>query len=188
MAATRKLAPAISTAVALANSAASRKHDASSSVEANSTSGWTNLESDPPTRLNPDASVAAELLFKSPSRARTSADLAGLAGMTRRSLYRHTATAGLQPRLLIDCARLLRADTLLRNPGSRLKDTSAKLGFASPETLSELLQEWTGHTVRTIHQGVQSEDFVRFLAGRLLRTTHESGGFEEARESITESV
>ncbi|MBC7673237.1 MAG: helix-turn-helix domain-containing protein [Polaromonas sp.] len=108
--------------------------------------------------------------------------------MTRRSLYRHAATVGLQPRLLIDCARLLRAYSILRNPGSRLKDTSAKLGFASPETLSELLQEWTGHTVRTIHQGVPPVVFVRLLSARLLRTTHKKGDFEDPHEAITETV
>lgn len=108
--------------------------------------------------------------------------------MTRRSLYRHAATAGLQPRLLIDCARLLRAYILLRTPGSRLKETSTKLGFASPETLSELLHEWTGQTVRSIHQGVQPASFVRLLAGKMLRTAHTSGDFEDAREAVAESV
>jgi AraC-like DNA-binding protein len=117
-----------------------------------------------PSRVN----RAVELLFKSPSRARTGAELAQMAGMTRRSLYRHMATAGLQPRDLIDCARLLRAYTLLRAPGSRLKETSAKLGFARSQTLSDLLREWTGQTTRGIPRGMKPDAFVRLLADRVL--------------------
>jgi AraC-like DNA-binding protein len=130
---------------------------------------------------------AVELLFKSPLRARTSSDLAQLAGMTRGTLYRHMATAGLQPRLLIDCARLLRAYTLLRTPGSRLKETSAKLGFASPETLSELLREWTGHTMRSIHQGIEPELFVRLLANSLIRTRQKMEELAETCEATASS-
>lgn len=128
---------------------------------------------------------AVELLFKSPSCARTGADLAKLAGMTRRSLYRHMSAAGLQPRELIDCARLLRAYTLLRAPGSRLKETSAKLGFARPQTLSDLLREWTGQTTRSIHQGVKPSAFVRLLTGHLLRTRR-SASLVESLESCAD--
>ena len=95
--------------------------------------------------------------------------LAQLAGMTRRTLYRLMAPTGLQPRKVIDCARLLRAYTLLREPGSRLKETSAKLGFADPQTLSDLIREWTGQTTRSIHHGVPAATFAHLLATYLLR-------------------
>ena len=123
----------------------------------------------PLSSLPPRVTRAIELLFQSPSRARTSTDLAQMAGMTRRALYRVMAPAGLQPRKLIDCARLLRAYTLLREPGSRLTEASAKLGFADPQTLSDLIREWTGQTTRSIHHGVPAATFAHLLATYLLR-------------------
>lgn len=119
--------------------------------------------------LPPRITRAIELLFQSPSRARTSTDLAQLAGMTRRTLYRLMAPASLQPRKVIDCARLLRAYTLLREPGSRLKEVSARLGFADPQTLSDLILDWTGETTRSIHHGVPAAAFAHQLATYLLR-------------------
>ena len=134
------------------------------------------------------AQRGVELLYRMPSRVRSGADLADVAGMTRRTLYRHMATAGLQPRLLIDSARLLRAFTLLRAPGSRLKEVSARLGFSNPETLSQLLREWTGHTVRSIHGGVEPAIFVRFLANNVLRSTLNLEEVDSSREAIVEAV
>src|SRR4051812_47551857 len=75
---------------------------------------------------------AIEQLVRSPSRARNSQELATMAGMTLRTLYRHLTPVGLQPRHLIVCARLLRAYTYIRGPGSRLKEVALKLGYADP--------------------------------------------------------
>ncbi|MES2176240.1 MAG: AraC family transcriptional regulator [Gemmatimonadota bacterium] len=110
---------------------------------------------------------AIEQLFRSPARVKNSQELARLAGMAPRSLYRHMTPAGLQPRHLIICARLLRAYTLLRAPGSRLKEISAKLGYADPDTLSSLLHDWTGRAPKEIRRSVPPEMFVRLLANRL---------------------
>lgn len=110
-----------------------------------------------------------EQLFRSPARVKNSQDLARLAGMAPRTLYRHMTPAGLQPRHLIICARLLRAYTLLRAPGSRLKEITAKLGYSDPDTLSKLLFEWTGHAPKEIRRSVPPELFVRLLADYLRR-------------------
>jgi AraC-like DNA-binding protein len=110
---------------------------------------------------------AVEQLFRSPARVKNSQELARLAGMAPRSLYRHMMPAGLQPRHLIICARLLRAYTLLRAPGSRLKEITVKLGYSDPDTLSNLLQEWTGYAPKDIRRSVPSEVFVRLLADHL---------------------
>jgi len=112
-------------------------------------------------------SRAVEHLFRSPTRVRNSQELAKLAGMASRSLYRHMMPAGLQPRHLIVCARLLRAYTLLRTPGSRLKEITAKVGYADPDTLTKLLQEWTGQSPKEIRRDVPPELFVRLLADHL---------------------
>jgi transcriptional regulator GlxA family with amidase domain len=110
---------------------------------------------------------AIEQLFRSPARVKNSQELARLAGMAPRSLYRHMMPAGLQPRHLIICARLLRAYTLLRAPGSRLKEITAKLGYSDPDTLSKLLHEWTGRAPKDIRREVPPELFVRLLADHL---------------------
>jgi AraC-like DNA-binding protein len=112
-------------------------------------------------------SRAVEHLFRSPTRVKNSQELAKLAGMAPRSLYRHMTPAGLQPRHLIVCARLTRAYTLLRTPGSRLKEITAKVGYADPATLTKLLQEWTGHSPKDIRRGISPETFVRLLAEHL---------------------
>ena len=123
---------------------------------------------------------AIEQLFRSPSRVKNSQDLARLAGMAPRSLYRHMMPAGLQPRHMIICARLLRAYTLLRAPGSRLKEITGKLGYSDPDTLSTLLYEWTGRAPKDIRRSVPPEVFVRLLADHLSKV--EPG--EEAVEPV----
>lgn len=115
-----------------------------------------------------------EQLFRSPARVKNSQDLARLAGMAPRTLYRHMTPAGLQPRHLIICARLLRAYSLLRAPGSRLKEITGKLGYSDPDTLSKLLYEWTGYAPKDIRREVPPELFVRLLADYLRRVEPEA--------------
>lgn len=112
---------------------------------------------------------AAQQLFASPFSARTGADLAAMAGMTRRSLYRHMLARGLRPRDLIDCARLLRG-FVLRIPGNRLKDSSAKLGFADPDTLRDLIREWTGQTTQSFQRDIEPDTLVHLPAAHRQRT------------------
>ena len=121
---------------------------------------------------------AVEQLFRSPARVKNSQELARLAGMAPRSLYRHMMPAGLQPRHVIVCAKLLRAYTLLRTPGSRLKEITSKLGYADPDTLSKLLLEWTGRAAKDIRREVPPELFVRLLADHLQRAEPESEAVE----------
>jgi AraC-like DNA-binding protein len=116
---------------------------------------------------------AIEQLVRSPSRAKNSGELATLAGMTLRTLYRHLTPVGLQPRHLIVCARLLRAYTYLHGPGSRLKEVALKLGYADPSHLSEQLREWTGHAPKDIRRTLLPEEFVRLVADHLRRADAE---------------
>ena len=108
-----------------------------------------------------------ERVIRSPGSARRASELAVMAGMTRRSLNRHMMLAGLQPRHLITCARLVRAYTLLRTPGARLKEISAKLGYADSQTLNEHFFSWTGHTGMDVRGALPPEQFVRLLTERL---------------------
>ena len=113
---------------------------------------------------------AIEQLVRSPSRAASVPELAALAGMTSRTLYRYMTPARLPPRELIVCARLLRAYTFLRAPDSRLKEVSVKLGYADPTRLSEQLRDWTGFSPKELRQAADPVEFVKRLVERLLRS------------------
>ena len=128
-----------------------------------------------PLRLMPVVLArAVEQLVRSPSRAKNSQELAALAGMTLRTLYRHLTPVGLQPRHLIVSARLLRAYIFLRGPGSRLKEVALKLGYADPSHLSEQLRAWTGLAPKEIRRALPPAEFVRRIAEHLRRVDVEA--------------
>jgi AraC-like DNA-binding protein len=126
---------------------------------------------------------AIEQLFRSPSRVRNSQDLAHLAGMIPRTLYRHLMPVGLQPRQLLICARLLRTYTLVREPGVRVKEVASKLGYADPDHLTEQLREWTGCSPKDLRSSLTPDQLVRMLASHLLRANAEHG-VEDAAEPV----
>jgi AraC-like DNA-binding protein len=126
---------------------------------------------------------AIEQLFRSPARVRTSQELAELAGMIPRTLYRHLAPLGLQPRHLLICARLLRVYTLLRGRDVRLKEIALKLGYAAPDHLSEQMREWTGCSPKELRNTLSPEEFVHALASHLLRANVEQT-VEDAAEPV----
>jgi len=126
---------------------------------------------------------AIEQLLRSPARVKTSQDLAALAGMIPRTLYRHLTPVGLQPRNLVICARLLRAYTLLRDPGVRLKEIALKLGYTDPDILSEQMREWTGSSPKDLRNTLGPEAFVQALANHVLRSSAEQD-VEDAAEPV----
>lgn len=126
---------------------------------------------------------AIEQLVRSPARVKNTQELAALAGMIPRTLYRHLMPVGLQPRQLLICARLLRAYTLVREPGVRIKEVAFKLGYADPDHLTEQLREWTGCSPRDLRSTLTPERFVRVLATHLLRANAEHG-VEDAAEPV----
>lgn len=122
---------------------------------------------------------AIEQLFRSPARVRSSQELAAMAGMIPRTLYRQLTPLGLQPRHLITCARLMRAYVLLRGPEPRLKDIAQKLGYPDPSVMSEQLREWTGQAPKDIPRRLPPAQFVRVLAGHLRRPEDVEGAMED---------
>jgi len=116
---------------------------------------------------------AIEQLFRSPARVKNSRELASLAGMIPRTLYRHLTPMGVQPRHLLICARLLRAYTLLRAPGVRLKEIAQRLGYADPDHLTEQLRDWTGCSPKDLRSTLAPEEFVKALANHLMRADAE---------------
>ena len=117
---------------------------------------------------------AVEQLIRSPGRARNIPELAAMSGMTPRTLYRHLTPLGLQARHLIVSARLLRAYTFLRGPGSRLKEVALKLGYSDPGQLSEQLRDWTGLAPKDIRRALPPAEFVRRIAEHLRRMDAEA--------------
>lgn len=113
---------------------------------------------------------AVEQLFRTPGRFKSAQDLAAAAGMNTRTLYRNLQPAGLySPRMLVVCARLLRAYAYLRDPGRSIKEIAAKSGYHSPWQLSQQMREVTGLTTRRVRQNIRTEDFVSLLAKELRR-------------------
>lgn len=108
---------------------------------------------------------AVELLFRTPTRFRNSQDLASAAGMQLRTLYRQLEGAGFHsPRLVVAAARLLRAYSLMRDPGRQIKDVAAKVGYHSQYQLTQHMRLLTGHTPRVARTKVEPAEFVALLA------------------------
>lgn len=115
---------------------------------------------------------AVELLFRSPGRFRNAQDLSAAAGTILRTLYRQLEMAGIHsPRLLVAAARLLRAYSLLRDPGRQIKDVAAKVGYHSQYQLTQHMRTLTGHTPRLVRMRVEPEEFVALLAEGVRRPT-----------------
>jgi len=108
---------------------------------------------------------AVEQLFRSPARFRNAQDLAAGAGIILRTLYRQMDHAGIHsPRLLVAAARLLRAYSLLRDPGRQIKEVAAKVGYHSQYQLTLHMRMLTGFTPRQIRMQTEPEQFVALLA------------------------
>jgi AraC-like DNA-binding protein len=127
-------------------------------------------------------SRAIEQMFRSPARVKNVHELASLAGMIPRTLYRHLMPVGLQPRQLLICARLLRTYTLVREPGVRIKEVAFKLGYADPDHLTEQLREWTGCSPRDLRSTLSPDQFVRVLVAHLRQTAEHD--VEDAAEPV----
>lgn len=107
---------------------------------------------------------AVEQLYRSPSRFRNTQDLSAAAGTILRTLYRQLEIAGIHsPRLLVASARLLRAYSLLRDPGRQIKEVAAKVGYHSQYQLTQHMRTLTGHTPRTVRTHIEPEQFVTLL-------------------------
>lgn len=113
---------------------------------------------------------AVEQLFRSPSRFRNTQDLSAASGTILRTLYRQLEGAGIySPRLLVASARLLRAYSLLRDPGRHVKDVAAKVGYHSQYQLTQHMRSLTGQTPRLVRIYIEPEQFVALLAAGVRR-------------------
>jgi AraC-like DNA-binding protein len=108
---------------------------------------------------------AVERLFRTPARFKNAQDLASAAGSQLRTLYRQLDGAGIHsPRLFVAAARLLRAYSLMRDPGRQIKDVAEKVGYHSQYQLTQHMRALTGHTPRVVRKRIEPEEFVALLA------------------------
>ena len=125
---------------------------------------------------------AVEQLYRSPGRFRTAQDLSAAAGTLLRTLYRQLEIAGIHsPRLLVASARLLRAYSLMRDPGRQIKEVAAKVGYHSHYQLTQHMRALTGHTPRSVRMHVEPELFVALLAEGVRRPTISRRARERSR-------
>jgi len=108
---------------------------------------------------------AVEQLFRTPARFKNAQDLSSAAGALVRTMYRQLEGAGIRsPRLFVAAARLLRAYSLMRDPGRHIKDVAEKVGYHSQYQLTQHMRALTGHTPRVVRKQVEPDEFVALLA------------------------
>lgn len=69
-------------------------------------------------------------------------------GISSRTLQRRLAEAGLCYSVLLDEARFERARCLFENPGERLCDIAAALGYADAGSFTRAFERWAGMSPR----------------------------------------
>jgi AraC-like DNA-binding protein len=122
-------------------------------------------------RLPPFLREAVSDVYRTPRRFRVTADLAATAHTSRQTLHRRLTEAGLRsPRLLVGSGRVLRAASMLHDPGRTLRCVADHLGYHRPEQLSSTVTLLTGLRVRDIRAGVDGRVITRAIAGRLRST------------------
>lgn len=123
--------------------------------------------------LPPEIARALALLFDRPDLVRSVPELAVAAGVSRRSLDRWLARAGLAPaRTLLACARATAAFHVLAAGGTHRRRAAAAAGYASSRALSRDLRALTGHGLSAIPRLVTPGAFVTAIAARLRRPAH----------------
>ena len=120
--------------------------------------------------LPPPAVRAVEALFRRPERLRSVAALAAEAGMTRRSLDRWLARAGLaSARTLLACARANAAFHLLSGGHVRTARAADLLGYPSARALARELHALTGCVPSAIPTRLTHAAFSAAITRRLRR-------------------
>lgn len=113
--------------------------------------------------------AAIRTAFNHPEQLRSVTDLAIAARVTRRSLDRWLARAGLSPaRIVLSCARVNAAFHLLAGGKVRLAEAAMLLGYASSRSLTRELSEITGCAASSLLR-LSPDAFAATIGRRLLR-------------------
>jgi AraC-like DNA-binding protein len=111
-------------------------------------------------------------MFSHPNRFHNVHDLARIALMSIRAVFRHLDAAGVSSgRRLVAAARVLRAYQLLRQHSPTSREVARRLGYASADQMCVHFTELTGYTPAQVKKGVEETDFVdRVIASICTRT------------------
>ena len=124
-------------------------------------------------RLNYTPSPVAEAVeraIRNPAAYQNVGEIAGAAGVPRRSFYRHLERVGLaSPREILAAARVLRAYALLRVPSSSLELAASQLRFSDVDSMAETMKAMVGLTPGRARARVAPDEFIRLLAARLIQ-------------------
>jgi len=111
---------------------------------------------------------AVRMLYAHPLRFRATDDLVAVAHMSRRTMYEHFKSAGVGSlRLLVASGRVLRAISLLQDPGRTLREISERLAFGRPDHLGAQIRSLCGLRVADIRSGVDHLAVASTIAGRI---------------------
>jgi AraC-like DNA-binding protein len=111
---------------------------------------------------------AVERLFRYPHRYVDVADLVRASGLTRRTLERWLARAGIgSAKMLVLSARVERAHYLLRHSAAPIGDVAARLGFPSVRLFARQVRLATGHPPSALRHALTAAELQAALAARL---------------------
>lgn len=110
---------------------------------------------------------SVERMFGAPGHFVGVSDLARSAKMSRRTIYRAFAAAGLAtPRKVVSGARLLRAYAYMLEPGNSLEIAASKLGF-EVTAFRRIVKAYFNTTPNSLKRTVAPQQFVVMLAQEL---------------------
>lgn len=113
---------------------------------------------------------AVERAIRNPAAYQNVGEIAGAAGVPRRSFYRHLERVGLaSPREILAAARVLRAYALLRVPSYSLELAASQLRFSDVDSMAETMKAMAGLTPGRARARVAPDEFIRLLATRLVQ-------------------
>ena len=119
-------------------------------------------------RLPSPLAAAVKEMFDSPRSFGRVHQLAAAGGVTRRSLYRHCAAAGLRsPRLLVASARIVRAAHVLAHSEFSVRDVARSLGFSKPDIMTFQVMSLTGLRPRQLRDSRVLATLPELIASRL---------------------
>jgi len=120
--------------------------------------------------VRPELRRALAELFRAPETIRSVDAFRRVAGMSRMTLGRALARAGLtSPSGLLRSARVVRVYFLVCRGGLRLKNIAPRLGYSSPRKLADECKALTGYTPILLSRTVAPDEFSALIARKLMR-------------------
>ena len=120
--------------------------------------------------LPPSLAEALAMVFHRPERTRSVADLARAANLSRRSLDRYLARAGLAPaRTLLACARANAVYHLIAAGRVGPSSAAVLMNYPSARALAREFRTLTGHVPSDVPRRLRPDTFVTTVSQRLAR-------------------